>query len=159
MASDQPIMKRVKASGVWSAPIRVEAKAGEFSGIVMDQPPAAGGTGTGPNPMELLLASLIGCQAVTLKQVARELDFKFSGFYSEIEGDMDLRGFMGVEGVCPYYCGLQGSVTVETEESQERLELVRTQVEERCPVHRLLADAGVPMNIEWRKAGDLPTPA
>lgn len=159
MISDKPMMKTVRASGTWSAPMKIESKAGDHSGIVMDQPAETGGTGKGPNPMELLLASLVGCEAQTLVLVAQEMDFKFSGFSAEFEGDMDLRGFFGAEGICRYYCGLRGTITVETDESQERLELIQSQVESRCPVHNLLATAGVPMNIAWRKAGTLPASA
>ena len=159
MQTDKPVMKTVRASGDWTAPVRVDAKAGNYPGFVMDQPEAAGGTGKGPNPMELLLAALVGCEVVTMVQVAREMEFQFSGFHCEVEGDMDLRGFMGAPGVCRYYCGLRGTVTVETDESQERLDMVRDQVESRCPVYTLLEDAGVPMDLTWHKAGELPTPA
>lgn len=150
MERSKPKVTTVKARGSWHAPMQVEGKAGEFD-VTMDEPEFLGGTNTGPSPMELVASALIGCAGITLTFVAREMDFKFNGATFEAEGDIDLRGFMGEPGVCRHFCAFRGTFVIDTEESRERLDEVRDQVESRCPVFNMFADAGVQSEIEWRK--------
>src|SRR5262249_51190078 len=48
---------------------RCRVEAGGFD-LVVDEPPSAGGTGTGPMPTEYLLAAMASCYALALKWAA-----------------------------------------------------------------------------------------
>jgi len=48
----------------WKGGFRSEAKIREFNTIISDEPNALGGTDTGPNPVEQVLAALGNCLAV-----------------------------------------------------------------------------------------------
>lgn len=140
-----------QAKGTWEAPMTVTTTIRNFDPVVMDEPQPFGGADKGASPMEYVTAALIGCIGITLSVVSREKEFKFSNVTMEMEGQLDLRGFMGMPGVCRHFCDLHGTVVLETEESEERINEVKELVENRCPVSNLLTDAGVAANIIWKK--------
>lgn len=55
----------------WTGGWRCEVTAGEFP-LVADEPESVGGTGTGPVPTQLFLASLSSCYAMALAWAARK---------------------------------------------------------------------------------------
>ena len=59
------------ARALWTGGWRCEVEAGGFS-LVVDEPVEAGGTGSGPMPTDLLLASLSSCYALALAWAARK---------------------------------------------------------------------------------------
>jgi uncharacterized OsmC-like protein len=63
------------AAAVWRGGWRCDVQAGEFE-LVVDEPPSAGGTGLGPMPTDLLLASLSSCYALALVWAARKRGFE-----------------------------------------------------------------------------------
>ena len=63
------------ARALWTGGWRCEVEAGGFS-LVVDEPAHVGGTGTGPMPTDLLLASLSSCYALALAWAARKRGFE-----------------------------------------------------------------------------------
>lgn len=63
------------ARALWTGGWRCEVEAGGFS-LVVDEPAEVGGTGTGPMPTDLLLASLSSCYALALAWAARKQGFE-----------------------------------------------------------------------------------
>lgn len=59
------------ARALWTGAWRCEVEAGGFS-LVVDEPVDKGGSGTGPMPTDLLLASLSSCYALALAWAARK---------------------------------------------------------------------------------------
>jgi putative redox protein len=59
------------ARALWTGGWRCEVEAGGFS-LIVDEPASVGGTGTGPMPTDLLLASLSSCFALALAWAARK---------------------------------------------------------------------------------------
>ena len=49
-----------------------------------------------PNPVEWLLHALIGCMTTTLAYHAASRGIAIEGIESSIDGDIDLRGFLGL---------------------------------------------------------------
>ena len=62
----------------------------------------------------------------------------------------DMRGARGVKGVRPYFTTVDMVIEIETDESEKRLELLRRNVEQRCPVMNLFESADVEMNVIWK---------
>jgi uncharacterized OsmC-like protein len=54
------------------------------------------GEDIGPNPVEYLLAGLSGCLTSALIYHAAAKGIKIKGLQSRVEGDLDLRGFLGL---------------------------------------------------------------
>ena len=61
-----------------------------------DEPPLLAGHDKGPNPVEHLLNALAGCLTTTLVYHAAVRDIKVEELESELEGDLDIRGFLGL---------------------------------------------------------------
>jgi uncharacterized OsmC-like protein len=61
-----------------------------------DEPPILAGTDKGPNPVEHLLSALAGCLTSTLVYHAAIRGIEIEQLESEVEGDLDLQGFLGL---------------------------------------------------------------
>jgi hypothetical protein len=65
--------------------------------FTVDEPPALGGSGSAPNPVEYALASLGSCQAITYRFWAENLGISFDKLTVTVEGDLDIRNFLGFD--------------------------------------------------------------
>jgi len=61
-----------------------------------DEPPLLLGTGKGPNPVEYLLTALAACVTTSLVYHAAAKGIVLKSVESRLEGDIDLRGFLGI---------------------------------------------------------------
>ncbi len=61
-----------------------------------DEPEVLLGEDKGPNPVEYLLTGLIGCLTSALVYHAAAKGIEIKGVKSRLEGDIDLRGFLGL---------------------------------------------------------------
>lgn len=61
-----------------------------------DEPEVLLGDDKGPNPVEYLLAGLSGCLTSSLIYHAAAKGIRINGLESRVEGDLDLRGFLGL---------------------------------------------------------------
>ena len=64
--------------------------------LVVDEPEALGGADTGPNPVEIVLAALGTCQEITYRAYATALGIPLERISVVLDGEVDLRGFLGV---------------------------------------------------------------
>jgi len=113
---------------------RVELRTGAFD-FVSDEPVSVGGTGTGPNPVQLALAALGSCQAITYRYWAEELGLRLDGVTITVEADFDTGAFFGFPGAgSPSPSGVRCSVTLQGPEPAERYEELAVAVDEHCPV-------------------------
>jgi putative redox protein len=94
----------------------------------LDEPPEAGGEGTGPRPTKLLGASLAGCIAITVEMYAQRKDWDLG----EVEVDVE----MTYEGPVPVGFDVGLKLTGDLDEEQRRRLLV---IATKCPVHKVLA--------------------
>lgn len=94
----------------------------------VDEPPEAGGEGSGPRPTMLLGASLAGCIAITVEMYANRKGWDVG----EIEVDVE----MSYEGPVPtsFEVGLKLPGHLDAEQKR-RLLVIAT----KCPVHKVLA--------------------
>jgi putative redox protein len=105
----------------------------------VDEPESLGGTDTAPNPVELILAALGSCQEITYRAYATALGIPLDNVSVTIAGDIDLRGFFGVDdSVRAGYEGIRADVHLESEASEEQLKLLREAVNAHCPVLDIL---------------------
>lgn len=67
----------------------------------LDEPPVLLGKDEGTNPVEYLLVALSGCLTTALIAYASAKGITVKGVESRLEGDIDLRGFLGISEEVP----------------------------------------------------------
>jgi putative redox protein len=122
------------AQGTLVGVTEVDIKTGEHT-FKVDEPAALGGGDAAANPVQYALASLGSCQAITYRFWAAQLGVELESITVRAEGDLDLRGFFGVDkGVRPGFTAVRLAVTVTGPESDERYAELAAAVDEHCPV-------------------------
>ena len=116
--------------------------------LVIDEPAALGGSDAGPNPIEMLLAALGACQEITYRAYATALGIPLTAVSVRLTGDIDLRGFFGVDdSVRAGYQNIRGEVRLESSASTADLARLKAAVDSHCPVLDMLT-APVPVTLE-----------
>lgn len=121
-------MRPVTVQTASATGLAIDATIGEHR-VRLDEPVSVpGGTNTGPEPTEMLLAALGACQAITMKMYAarkgwalRDVRVRLHG--ATIDGVFMIRRQLAIDG--------------ELDEAQ-RVRLV--EIAGRCPVHRILTN-------------------
>lgn len=125
-----------------STEVAVTAGRHEFT---IDEPPALAGTDNGATPVEHLLAALASCQVITVKVWAAKLGITVDEVSVDLAGDIDLRGFFGVDDdVRPGYGDIGVNLAISGPESRETYDELIRQVTAHCPVLDSLT-AGLPV--------------
>lgn len=88
-----------------------------------DEPPVLAGDDQAPNPVEHLLNALAGCMTTGMVAHAAVRGIHIEELESELEGDLDLRGFLGLsEGVPKGYTNIRVKFRVKADtDNMERL--------------------------------------
>ena len=87
-----------------------------------DEPPVLLGQDAGPNPVEFILHGLAGCMTTSMVYHAAARGIDIAAVSSEFEGDLDLRGFLGLsDEVRKGYKQIRVSMHVQTTASVETL--------------------------------------
>jgi uncharacterized OsmC-like protein len=101
----------------------------------VDEPEVLGGADVAANPVQYALASLGSCQAITYRIWAEQLGIALDSVTVRVEGDLNLRGFFGVDDtVRPGFTGVRIEVSVKGPETAERYQELATAVDKHCPV-------------------------
>ncbi len=91
--------------------------------IAADEPDLLLGGDMGANPVEMALTSLAGCLTTTLVYHAAARGVTINGVESELEGELDLRGFLGLsDDVRTGYKSICVKMHVDADASQETLD-------------------------------------
>ena len=126
---------KLRAEGRMGEGTRVDMRIGAFE-LGVDEPVSVGGTGTAPNPVQLSLAALGSCQAITYRYWATELGLRLDAVSVSLEANFDTGAFFGFPGaagpVSPscVHC----AVTLEGPEPPERYKELVAVVDEHCPI-------------------------
>jgi uncharacterized OsmC-like protein len=106
-----------------------------------DEPPVLLGHNRGPNAVELLLAALGLCYSVGYVANAAARGIELEEMSYEIEGDLDVRSFLGISGeVRPGFTEIRAKARVKASgASEQELKELCTYVQETSPVKDVLA--------------------
>ena len=147
---EQPDVAATKwaASVSWKGGFRSEATIRDFEPVSSDEPAQLGGTDTGPNPVEQVLAALGNCLAVGYAANASAAGIELRDINIELEGDLDLHTFLGLapEGNAGYD-NISVRVSIDSDASAEEIEALHQKVVGTSPVGHTLSRA-VPVRIE-----------
>ncbi len=82
----------------------------------MDEPPILAGNDEGANPVEHLLHALASCVTTSMVAHAAVRGIQIEELESELEGDIDLRGFLGLAADVPKgYTNIRVKFKVKTD--------------------------------------------
>jgi uncharacterized OsmC-like protein len=142
-----------KAETTWSATVtwndgfRSEAKIREFSPIPSDEPEGLGGDDSAPNPVEQLLASLGNCLAVGYAANASAAGVEIRDLKIDVQGDLNLQTFLGLDQGNAGYEGIQVSVHLDTDASEEAVAALHEKTVGTSPVGHTLSRP-VPVKVD-----------
>ncbi|MCX7886007.1 MAG: OsmC family protein [Verrucomicrobiae bacterium] len=113
---------------------RTECCAGKHT-IVIDQPAAAGGTDTGPTPLEYQLIALGGCIAAIGRIIANQRRLPVRGFRITVSGDINTDRLLGKPSDTRVgFSQIRVNVQIEAELSREEKEKLLHEIDQRCPI-------------------------
>ena len=113
-----------------------------------DEPPVLLGQNTAPNAVETVLHALASCLVVGFIYNAAAQGIAVQELEMEIEGDLDLHGFLGLsEEVRPGYENIELTYRVQADAPPEKLEALCDYVQKTSPVLDIIRNA-VPVSIE-----------
>lgn len=111
-----------------------------------DHPPLLGGQDNGPTPAEYVLFGVAADLTATVVTVASERAIALEAVETVVEGDVDVRGMLGVAGIRPGYSGITARLTLRSDASAEALAGVLAHARARSTVLDSLAGA-VPVDL------------
>jgi len=116
-----------------------------------DEPPLLLGEDKGANPVEYVLTALSSCLTTALIYHAAAQGITLDEVESELEGDLDLRGFLGLsEKVRNGYENIRVTFRIKADAPQEKLdELVRL-AQQRSPVFDIVTNP-VPVQVRAQR--------
>jgi uncharacterized OsmC-like protein len=106
------------------------------------------GTDTGPNPAEYLLHALAACVTTSLVYVAAARGVKLTAVSSELEGEMDVRGALGIsDDYRNGFSKITMKVTLSGDAPPEKLREVVERGRRRSVVFDMVTN-GVPVELD-----------
>lgn len=102
--------------------------------IPVDEPKQLLGTCSGPNPQEYLLSALAGCMSAAYVMAASIQNIALESLRIEIDAELDLRGFLGIEPAAPVQLQrVRYRILVKSDADASRLEELHQLVRRRSP--------------------------
>lgn len=118
----------------WEDGARARTTARSFT-IETDEPAPLGGTDAAVDPMELLLAAAGTCLTIGWVTHAARRGVDFRDLRIDVEGDYDLRGYLGLDGEArPGFGTLRYTVYADTDADDSVLEEIRVAAEAGSPM-------------------------
>ena len=154
---------KFRASNTWSGGTNNRATIKDFYGAMtedtsrepwvfeIDEPPILCGQNLGANPVEYLLSALSGCMTTTLVAHAAARGIEVRKVESWYEGDLDLRGFLGLPDEVPVgYKNIQVRFRIEADISDDQKEELIRMAQKYSPVYNSVVNP-VPVSVQLDK--------
>ena len=113
-----------------------------------DEPPLLLGEDQGPNPVEYALTALAACVTTSIVYHAAAKGIKLKSVESKLEGDIDLRGFLGIsKDVSPGYKEIRMNFKIESDAPAEQMKELIEFAPSLSPVFNTITRA-VPVKVK-----------
>lgn len=111
-----------------------------------------GGAGTSACSGDLLLGALAACAQLTCQMVATAMGIPTNHIEVKVEGDLDLRGTLGISKEVPVgFETIRVSFDIDAPDATaEQLDKLREKTEQYCVVMQTLAHPPV-LQVDWRE--------
>jgi uncharacterized OsmC-like protein len=115
--------------------------------LAADEPPVLLGLDRGPNPVEYALTALAGCLTTAIVYHAAARGYRLEEVESTLEGDLDLRGFLGVDPAVPRgYEAVRVTFRIKGDVPEDELEEICRMGPRYSPVHDIFTRA-IPVTV------------
>ena len=148
MAITQKTLVPMTVSAECPTHARTSARAGKHE-LIIDEPPARGGTDQGPTPIETMIASLLGCTNVILNRVAEKNHVEVQALSLAAEVSFDRRGVMLEEDVAVPFPEIRLTINLTTPATDLQVERVKADLGKFCPVSRVIRQSGTRLEEIW----------
>jgi uncharacterized OsmC-like protein len=138
-----------RASVSWDGGFRTTTTIRDFAPIPTDEPEGLGGTDTAPNPVEQLLGALGSCLAIGYAANASTVGIRIDNLRIDVEGDLNLKSFLGLEPGHAGYDTLRASVHIESDATDDAIAALHDTVVATSPVGHTLAGA-IPLTVDLK---------
>ena len=130
-----------RASTKWMGGFRSQAQIRDFT-VAMDEPAVLGGSDTAPNMVEMVLGAYGCCLTTGYAMNAALQGIDIQDIQVELEGDLDLNGFFGLQepDQCwPGYTSVRAKVTLQADNATaEQIQSLHDAVVKTSPVGSIL---------------------
>lgn len=123
----------------------------EPEGFDIGDPPDLQGRSRGWTPVHAQLSALAACTSITIRVVARDLNFKYDDLKTDIRSLIDIRGFFFDLHLQPQYEQINFDIRIETSETVAKIKALAKETDRRCPQIGLFRKASIPMVMSWYK--------
>jgi len=101
--------------------------------FTIDEPTQLLGVNSAPNPAEYMLGGLAGCMAVTFMAGATAMNIEIDQLQLEIDGELDLKGFLGLNDTNVGFPELKFIFNVKGNGTQEQYNTLIKRVSKHSP--------------------------
>ncbi len=120
-----------------------------------DEPQLLLGQDQGANPVEYVLTALAGCLTTSMIYHAAARGIVMEEVESELEGDLDLRGFLGLsDNVRNGFENIRVTFRIESDASQKELDELIELAQKRSPVFDIVTHP-VPVSVKAEKVREI----
>jgi uncharacterized OsmC-like protein len=110
-----------------------------------DHPEVFASEDNGATPTEIVLAALASCLTAGVATVAQNRDIQLRSVTATLEGDMDLRGVLGIDSdVRNGYSGIRVTYSIDADASRADIEALVAQSQKRSAVYDIVTN---PTNV------------
>ncbi|MGO9210906.1 MAG: OsmC family protein [Terriglobales bacterium] len=118
-----------------------------------DEPPILLGSDKAPNPVEYLLTALAACVTTSMVYHAAARGIRVEEIESQVEGDIDLRGFLGIDkNVRNGFQNIRMNCRIHADISDEQLQELAQLGPTFSPVFDSVTK-GVPVSVQAQRMG------
>lgn len=127
----------------------IEIPSGNKVKLTCDSAPFMGGKGVAPNPLQYCLFGMASCFLATFATVAYEKGLNIKSLSITAENEINLKRPMAIADE-PVVEKIVMSISVDSDESREKIEEVKKIAMERCPAVWCITNP-IPLEIEIKK--------
>ncbi|GMQ93834.1 MAG: OsmC family protein [Acidimicrobiia bacterium] len=136
-----------RATVRWDGGFHTTTTIRDFPPTATDEPEGLGGADTAPNPVEQIIGALGACLAIGYAANATAAGIKIDDLRIDIEGELNLRTFLGLESGNAGYETLQATVHIDSDANDAAIAELHDKVVATSPVGHTLSRA-VPLTVK-----------
>jgi len=123
-------------------------KAGDLVDV-SDEPFERGGTNEGMSPTQFFEAALIACTNVISHKVAKKNGINLISYKIKLDAGFNRFGVMLQEEVDLPFVDMILTIDVETDASDEEMDLLAKELAMYCPISKMIVAAGTKLETVW----------